>query len=136
MASNQLARRILSLPSHLRCQALKASLATPALRVQISPRTYATYNTNFSTANSTQSSVNHEEVSHFNALASSWWDPNGSSRLLHLMNPLRHQFIRKCFSTQGAFPNEKLKFLDIGCGGGIFAESAARLSNAKSVTPA
>ncbi len=40
------------------------------------------------------SSVNPDEISHFNALASTWWDPHGSSRLLHLMNPLRHDFIR------------------------------------------
>lgn len=133
MASNQLARRLLSLPSHLRYLALSEALATPISRLP-SRRTYATYNTNFSPASTTQSSVNHEEVSHFNALASSWWDPHGSSRLLHLMNPLRHQFIRKCLSSHGGFANGKLNFLDIGCGGGIFAESAARLPNTKSVT--
>lgn len=134
MASNQLARRILALPSPLRSLALKESFATPLTQFQSTPRTYATYNTNFNAASTTQSSVNHEEVSHFNALASSWWDPHGSSRLLHLMNPLRHQFIRKCLNTHGGLGDEKLKFLDIGCGGGIFAESAARLANTKSVT--
>ena len=48
------------------------------------------------TSSSSSSSVNPEEVSHFNALASQWWNPQGSSRLLHLMNPLRHDFIRTC----------------------------------------
>lgn len=134
MASNTMSRRILSLPSQFRHLALERSPATPISRLQPAPRTYATYNTNFNASSSTQSSVNHEEVSHFNALASSWWDPHGSSRLLHLMNPLRHDFIRKCANSQGGFQQEKLKFLDIGCGGGIFAESAARLPNAASVT--
>lgn len=83
------------------------------------------------------SSVNPNEVSHFNALASTWWDPHGSSRLLHLMNPLRHDFIRTCHASQPIPPAVSgggLKYLDVGCGGGIFAESAARLGNTKSVT--
>lgn len=87
---------------------------------------------------SSYSSVNPEEVSHFTALASEWWDPHGSSRLLHLMNPLRHDFIRGCLAFSGTplhpDPERPLKYLDIGCGGGIFAESAARLSNTSHVT--
>ena len=76
----------------------------------------------------TGSSVNPTEVSHFNALASSWWEPHGSSRLLHLMNPLRHDFISSCHASQPeGRPSQKLRYLDVGCGGGIFAESAARL---------
>src|ERR1700710_454575 len=82
---------------------------------------------------STSSSVSPDEVSHFNALASTWWDPHGSSRLLHLMNPLRHDFIRTCHASQRdpLDDNTALRFLDIGCGGGIFAESAARLTRTK-----
>ncbi|ROT36570.1 ubiquinone biosynthesis O-methyltransferase [Sodiomyces alkalinus F11] len=91
---------------------------------------------------STFSSVNPEEISHFNSLASSWWDPQGPSRLLHLMNPLRHDFIRECRSsssvpdpmTASSYPSHNLRYLDIGCGGGIFAESAARLPTTASVT--
>jgi polyprenyldihydroxybenzoate methyltransferase/3-demethylubiquinol 3-O-methyltransferase len=52
------------------------------------------------------------------------------------MNPLRHQFIKQCIASQ-ADPTSsdlKLDYLDIGCGGGIFAESAARLHNTASVT--
>lgn len=81
------------------------------------------------------SSVSPDEVSHFNALASSWWDPQGPSRILHLMNPLRHDFIRVCrASVLDPPPTSGLTYLDIGCGGGIFAESAARLASTKSVT--
>ncbi|OCL12188.1 ubiquinone biosynthesis O-methyltransferase, partial [Glonium stellatum] len=83
------------------------------------------------------SSVDPAEVTHFNALASSWWDPHGPSRLLHLMNPLRHTFINRCLASQPASPSDRLpqfRYLDIGCGGGIFAESAARLPTTRSVT--
>ncbi|CAJ2505002.1 Uu.00g123960.m01.CDS01 [Anthostomella pinea] len=81
--------------------------------------------------------VSPDEVSHFNALASSWWDPQGPSRILHLMNPLRHDFIRSCRASvldDPPPPSTGLKYLDVGCGGGIFAESAARLPSTASVT--
>ncbi|KAL4817607.1 S-adenosyl-L-methionine-dependent methyltransferase [Aspergillus spinulosporus] len=80
------------------------------------------------------SSVSASEVSHFSSLASSWWDPMGSSRILHLMNPLRHEFIASCLAEsssdsltkQPGTPPNSLHYLDVGCGGGIFAESLAR----------
>jgi len=50
------------------------------------------------------------------------------------MNPLRHDFIQHCQKTYGVPPAHQLRFLDIGCGGGIFAESAARLPSTQSVT--
>ncbi|GJC87553.1 ubiquinone biosynthesis O-methyltransferase, mitochondrial [Colletotrichum liriopes] len=84
--------------------------------------------------NSTFSSVSPDEVEHFNALAADWWDPHGSSRLLHLMNPLRHTFIRDCLASQPDAPSTPARFLDVGCGGGIFAESAARLPDTTAVT--
>ncbi|KAK2061275.1 3-demethylubiquinone-9 3-O-methyltransferase [Colletotrichum caudatum] len=85
--------------------------------------------------NSTFSSVSPDEVEHFNALAADWWDPHGSSRLLHLMNPLRHTFIRDCLASQPDAPAAPpARFLDVGCGGGIFAESAARLPDTTAVT--
>ncbi|KAF2812070.1 hexaprenyldihydroxybenzoate methyltransferase [Mytilinidion resinicola] len=91
-----------------------------------------------STRYSSTSSVDPTEVSHFNALASSWWDPHGPFRLLHLMNPLRHTFITRCLAsvpspTSNSHPTT-YRYLDVGCGGGIFAESAARLPHTSSVT--
>lgn len=83
---------------------------------------------------SSYTSVDPTEVSHFNALASSWWDPHGPSRLLHLMNPPRHAFVRACHASQPTPPPSSLRYLDIGCGGGIFAESAARLPSTSHVT--
>lgn len=52
------------------------------------------------------------------------------------MNPKRHQFIKQCIASQADVPpaGQKLHYLDIGCGGGIFAESAARLADTASVT--
>lgn len=41
------------------------------------------------------------------------------------MNPLRHDFIQSCLSN--TYPHSSLRYLDVGCGGGIFTESAARL---------
>jgi len=51
------------------------------------------------------------------------------------MNPLRHDFILSCLSSQPKPPpSSGLRYLDVGCGGGIFAESAARLPSTSSVT--
>lgn len=92
--------------------------------------------TTSSASSSPYTSVNPSEVAHFNALASSWWDPLGPSRILHLMDPLRHDFIRTCHASQSTpiSPSQKLRYLDVGCGGGIFAESVARLPTTASVT--
>ncbi|SMR48233.1 unnamed protein product [Zymoseptoria tritici ST99CH_1A5] len=124
--------RLLALPAALRSLAFKSSIQP----VQSISRSYATYNTNASGTPQPQSSVNDTEVTHFNALASTWWDPHGSSRLLHLMNPLRHDFIGKCLGPNASIhkSGKGLRVLDIGCGGGIFAESAARRQDVESVT--
>lgn len=52
------------------------------------------------------------------------------------MNPLRHDFLRACHATsqQPTPAPNSLRYLDVGCGGGIFAESAARLPTTHSVT--
>ncbi|KAF1957063.1 ubiquinone biosynthesis O-methyltransferase [Byssothecium circinans] len=105
--------------------------------VHPSPRFFSTTSTpNAASPEPPKSSVDPTEVTHFNALASSWWDPHGPSRLLHLMNPLRHTFISRCRNgvADPTVPSKKLRYLDIGCGGGIFAESAARLPTTSSVT--
>jgi 2-polyprenyl-6-hydroxyphenyl methylase/3-demethylubiquinone-9 3-methyltransferase len=67
------------------------------------------------------SNVDQQEISKFSELASRWWDPEGEFKPLHLINPLRLDFINQ--HSGGLF--EK-KVLDIGCGGGILAESMAK----------
>ncbi|KAK6344138.1 Hexaprenyldihydroxybenzoate methyltransferase, mitochondrial [Orbilia brochopaga] len=76
----------------------------------------------------THGAVDPDELSHFNALASTWWDAQGPSRLLHLMNPIRIDFTQHCLAMNGApAAPDGLRVLDVGCGGGIFSESIARL---------
>jgi polyprenyldihydroxybenzoate methyltransferase/3-demethylubiquinol 3-O-methyltransferase len=77
------------------------------------------------------SAVDPSEISHFNALAADWWDPHGSSRLLHLMNPLRLRFLHSCLARSSS-PTPK-RYLDVGCGGGILAESLVRLKGTEEV---
>ena len=57
----------------------------------------------------------------FSAGMDSWWDETGPFRLLHATNPLRLRFAE---SACGGLAGKRL--LDLGCGGGIFAEAAAR----------
>jgi 2-polyprenyl-6-hydroxyphenyl methylase/3-demethylubiquinone-9 3-methyltransferase len=59
------------------------------------------------------------EVAKFDALAARWWDPDGEFRPLHEINPLRLDWIRRYADLNGR------SVVDIGCGGGILAESMA-----------
>lgn len=63
--------------------------------------------------------VDAAEVAKFDALASRWWDPSGDFGSLHEINPLRLDWIRQRVNLQN------LRVIDIGCGGGILAESMA-----------
>ncbi|HOP16634.1 MAG: bifunctional 2-polyprenyl-6-hydroxyphenol methylase/3-demethylubiquinol 3-O-methyltransferase UbiG [Chromatiaceae bacterium] len=68
--------------------------------------------------------VDHAEVSKFEQLASRWWDPNSEFKPLHEINPLRLDYIDARAGLSGKL------VLDVGCGGGILAESmAARGAN-------
>jgi len=69
--------------------------------------------------NSTRENVDPAEVAKFDALASRWWDPGGEFRSLHEINPLRLDWIRRHAQLSGR------TIVDIGCGGGILAESMA-----------
>jgi 2-polyprenyl-6-hydroxyphenyl methylase / 3-demethylubiquinone-9 3-methyltransferase len=73
------------------------------------------------------------EIAHFNALAATWWDPNGPMKPLHRINPLRLGHLKQEFA--GHFgrdacamkPFEGLRLLDIGCGAGLVAEPLAKM---------
>lgn len=73
------------------------------------------------------------EVERFSALAAEWWNPNGKFRPLHKFNPVRLAYIRDQVAARfgrdphAAKPFEGLRFLDIGCGGGLLCEPMARL---------
>jgi 2-polyprenyl-6-hydroxyphenyl methylase/3-demethylubiquinone-9 3-methyltransferase len=60
------------------------------------------------------------ELAKFSSLAQSWWEPNGPSKPLHDLNPLRLEYIERAVPLSGKL------ILDVGCGGGILSESMAR----------
>jgi 2-polyprenyl-6-hydroxyphenyl methylase/3-demethylubiquinone-9 3-methyltransferase len=78
-------------------------------------------------------SVDPNEIEKFNRLAAEWWDPYGKFRPLHAFNPVRLLFIRDVAARHFARdasslqPFAGLSLLDIGCGGGLLSEPAARM---------
>ncbi|XP_041992294.1 ubiquinone biosynthesis O-methyltransferase, mitochondrial-like [Salvia splendens] len=80
-----------------------------------------------------KSSLNEDELKKFAAIAETWWDAEGPFKPLHAMNPTRLAFIRSTLCRHfGKDPSclrpfEGLKFVDIGCGGGILSEPLARM---------
>jgi len=66
-----------------------------------------------------------KELEKFAALAQGWWDPKGSSRPLHELNPLRLQYVQR-IAGAGNGGLGAVRALDVGCGGGILSEALAR----------
>jgi len=73
------------------------------------------------------------EVEKFSRLAAEWWNPKGKFGVLHVFNPVRLAHIKEQVCGRfGLDPQERrpfagLRFLDIGCGGGLLSEPMARL---------
>ena len=67
-----------------------------------------------------QTNADTAELAHFSALADQWWDEQGVFHTLHAINPLRLDWIGRHVMLHGQ------QVLDVGCGGGILAESMAR----------
>lgn len=63
--------------------------------------------------------VDPKEIAKFEALASRWWDPQSEFKPLHDINPLRLEYINQKASLKSKV------IIDVGCGGGILAESMA-----------
>ena len=77
--------------------------------------------------------VDAQEVERFAAHAEAWWDPEGSFRPLHRLNPVRLDYIRQHLTAHFGRSNSLLRpfdgltLLDVGCGGGLVAEPMSRL---------
>lgn len=79
------------------------------------------------------STIDAAEVARFAALADEWWDLGGKMATLHKFNPVRLAFIKEAACQRFSRDPRRLdslaglRFLDIGCGGGILSEPIARL---------
>lgn len=81
----------------------------------------------------TGSNIVEREARHFGAMAEDWWDPNGSSAMLHKLNPVRLAYIRDQVDRHWSLdecsrrPLEGKLALDVGCGAGLLTEPLARM---------
>ncbi|MGB0438844.1 MAG: bifunctional 2-polyprenyl-6-hydroxyphenol methylase/3-demethylubiquinol 3-O-methyltransferase UbiG [Paracoccaceae bacterium] len=77
--------------------------------------------------------VDPAEIAKFEAMAAEWWDPYGKFKPLHMMNPVRLDYITRQICAEfdrdpgTTAPFAGLRILDIGCGGGLLCEPMRRL---------
>ena len=76
--------------------------------------------------------INKEEIEKFSKIAEEWWNPQGKFKPLHKFNPIRISYIKENIIstfklTNKEKPLDKVKILDIGCGGGLLSEPMTRL---------
>ena len=76
--------------------------------------------------------INKKEIEKFSKIAEEWWNPEGKFKPLHKFNPIRISYIRDNIINSFKLKNkkkplEKIKILDIGCGGGLLSEPMSRL---------
>lgn len=82
------------------------------------------------------SNIDPREAAHFGKMAADWWNPKGSSAMLHRLNPVRLGYIRDQIDHHwGADETDRRplagkKAADVGCGAGLLAEPLARLGAA------
>lgn len=84
----------------------------------------------------TAATINPEEAAFFGQLAADWWNPRGTSAMLHRITPVRAGHIRSLalahfgLDAKSRRPLAGLSALDIGCGAGLMAEPLARMGAA------
>ena len=76
--------------------------------------------------------INKKEIEKFSKIAEEWWNPEGKFKPLHKFNPIRISYIKNNIISSLKLKNkknplEKVKILDIGCGGGLLSEPMTRL---------
>jgi 2-polyprenyl-6-hydroxyphenyl methylase/3-demethylubiquinone-9 3-methyltransferase len=67
--------------------------------------------------------VDNKEVQKFNKISYSWWDPEGPFKPLHMLNPVRTNFIKNSVDL------DYKSLIDIGCGGGLLCENLVSNNN-------
>lgn len=86
-----------------------------------------------SNATMIEGTIRPDEAAHFGKLAAQWWDPAGSSAMLHKLNPVRLAFIRDAVDAHWRVERGSVRPLagrhaiDVGCGAGLLCEPLARL---------
>jgi 2-polyprenyl-6-hydroxyphenyl methylase/3-demethylubiquinone-9 3-methyltransferase len=70
--------------------------------------------------NAPGTNADRSELGKFDSLSSRFWDAQGEFRPLHILNPVRAQFVADRAKLSGA------RVLDVGCGGGLLCEALAR----------
>src|SRR3954469_2528598 len=84
-------------------------------------------------ADTNATTIDPAEAAHFGRMAADWWDPKGSSAMLHKLNPVRLAYIRDRIDQHWRLDECDLRPLegrcaaDVGCGAGLLAEPLARL---------
>jgi 2-polyprenyl-6-hydroxyphenyl methylase / 3-demethylubiquinone-9 3-methyltransferase len=84
----------------------------------------------------TSTTISPSEAAHFGALAADWWNPKGSSAMLHKLNPVRLGYIREQINlhfgvdAKSLRPLAEMTALDVGCGAGLLTEPLARIGAA------
>ena len=88
-------------------------------------------------ANATiRTTIRPAEAAHFGKLAAEWWDPKGSSAMLHRLNPVRLGYIRQAVEAHWQLDGRATRVLagkralDVGCGAGLLCEPLVRLGAA------
>lgn len=84
-------------------------------------------------SNAEPTTIRPEEVAHFADQSADWWNPRGSSAMLHRLNPVRLAYIREAVDAHWGIDSRALRpldgkrALDVGCGAGLVCEPLARL---------
>lgn len=104
------------------------------------PEPGADFSTSLEANGLKRSTIDAGEAAHFGAMAAEWWDPKGSSAMLHRLNPARLRYLRERIDARWAESNggDEASFtplkgkraLDVGCGAGLLCEPLARLGAA------